>query len=241
MKVLLVEDNERLRRSVKRVLMSVGVDVAETDAATPVPDLLGRDEIDVVVLDLELPDRDGLELLDELRADGHATAVLAVSVRDTPQDRVTALDRGADDYLSKPFAIEELLARLHALHRRPRQLLGPSLRLGNVVLDPAGRTVSVHDRPIAMTRHHLAVLECLMRQPAALIPQRRLMAGVYGAEAVAPNALQRHVSELRRRLARAGATITIVSSPRRGYRIERSAPRDAGEPRSAAAAAQRGR
>src|SRR5437879_996945 len=106
MKVLLVEDNERLRRSVKRVLMSVGVDVAETDAASPVPDLLSRDEIDVVVLDLELPDRDGLELLDEQRAHGHATAVLAVSVRDTLQDRVTALDRGADDYLSKPFAIE---------------------------------------------------------------------------------------------------------------------------------------
>lgn len=157
MRLLLIEDNERFAELLKRGLTAAGfvVDVLATAADAIAALRTSRSEL--VVLDLGLPDADGLEVLSEMRRHRDATPVLILTARGSLKDRVTGLGSGADDYLVKPFALEELVARLRALLRRPGNLLGVPLELGNLTLDTVARQVFVGEAPIFFSPREIAV------------------------------------------------------------------------------------
>jgi len=174
----------------------------------------------VVVLDRGLPDTDGLEVLTEMRRRGDASPVLILTARGSLKDRVTGLQTGADDYLVKPFALEELVARLQALLRRPGNLLGLALRLGNLTLDTVGRQVFVEDRPIAFSAREIAVLEHLLRRSGRVVAKTLLESSLYGpAQEVGSNAVEVHVHRLRRHLAEADASVQVHTVRGVGYMI----------------------
>jgi DNA-binding response OmpR family regulator len=165
-----------------------------------------------------LPDGDGLELLIELRRDGKHIPLLVLTARDAIEDRVTGLDAGADDYLVKPFATAELIARTKALLRRPGQALGTVLEAGNIVFDTIGRDVRVDATTLSLPRQELAVLEQLMRRLGRVVPKDVLEEKLYGIdEELGSNAIPVHVHHLRRRLAEAGADAEIHTVRGVGY------------------------
>ncbi len=218
MRILIVEDNERLAAFIAAGLTTggFGVDVShsieETEAALRVL------RYDALVLDLGLPDGDGLGFLRALRGTGDATPVLILTARDDLRDRVAGLDTGADDYLVKPFALEELGARLRALLRRPGAILGRALEYGNLVLDTAERTASIGGRPIALSRREFEVLEHLMRRAGNVVSKRLLEDSLYGlGDDSSPNAVEVLVSRLRRRLQTLQSGVAIHTMRGVGY------------------------
>jgi DNA-binding response OmpR family regulator len=220
MRLLLVEDNERFAALLKRGLAGAGfvVDVLPTaeDAVTA----LRTSRFEIVVLDLGLPDADGLEVLGEMRRRQDATPVLILTARGSLGDRVTGLQSGADDYLVKPFALEELVARLQALLRRPGNLLGIALKLGNVTLDTVARQVFVHDRPLFFSPREIAVLEHLLRHSGRVVAKTLLGENLYGlSQEVVSNAVEVYVHRLRKHLAEVGASVQIHTLRGIGYLI----------------------
>ncbi|HKM73238.1 MAG TPA: response regulator transcription factor [Stellaceae bacterium] len=220
MRLLLVEDNERFAALLKRGLSAAGfvVDVLATadDAAAA----LRTSRFEIVVLDLGLPDADGLEVLTEMRRRGDPTPVLILTARGGLKDRVTGLQSGADDYLVKPFALEELIARLQALLRRPGSLLGVALKLGNVTLDTVARQLFVGDQPIFFSPREIAVLEHLLRRSGRVVAKTFLEDNLYGlSQEVGSNAVEVYVHRLRRHLAEVGASVQIHTLRGVGYLI----------------------
>jgi DNA-binding response OmpR family regulator len=219
-RLLLVEDNERFAALLKQGLGTAGfaVDVLPTanDASTG----LDNGRWDVVVLDRGLPDGDGLDVLSEMRRRGDTTPVLILTARGSLKDRVTGLQNGADDYLVKPFALEELVARLQALLRRPGNLLGLALRLGNLTLDTIARQVFVGERPIAFSAREIAVLEHLLRRSGRVVAKSLLESSLYGpSQEVGSNAVEVHVHRLRRHLVETGASVQVHTVRGVGYMI----------------------
>jgi DNA-binding response OmpR family regulator len=218
MRLLVIEDEVRivelLRAAFERagfVVDSVGT-TAEGDVALA---LVGYD---AVILDLGLPDGDGLRLLVKIRGTGNRVPVLILTARDAVEDRVSGLDAGADDYLVKPFAIAELISRIKALLRRPGHALGTTLEAGNLVFDTIGRDVRVGATPINMPRHELAILEHLMRRLGRVVPRAVLEEKLYGMdEQLESNAIPVHVHHLRRKLTEVGATPVIHTVRGIGY------------------------
>jgi DNA-binding response OmpR family regulator len=162
---------------------------------------MGAVSSDVVILDRGLPDGDGLTLLEEWRAAGVTTPVLVLTARDTVQDRVAGLRGGADDYLIKPFDLDELVARLQALLRRaagrPRSLI----EHGALCLDPVAREVTVAGRPVALSRRELVLLETFLQSPRSVLSADQLKDSLYGMnDEVESNALNVHIHHLRRKL-----------------------------------------
>lgn len=218
MRLLLVEDNQRLALVTKEGLEkeSFAVDsfgtFAEADAA------LETVSYDVVILDLGLPDGDGLTILTDLRGRNDSTPVLILTARDGVDDRVKGLDAGADDYLLKPFAMEELVARTRALLRRPGGALGQTLTAGNVSFDTSAREVKVGKAPISISRREMGVLEQLMRRNGRVVPKDVLEDKMYGfGEEVTSNSVEVHISRLRKRLSSVDATINIHTLRGVGY------------------------
>jgi DNA-binding response OmpR family regulator len=169
MRVLIVEDNRRLNTSLKMSLVEDGYAV---DSAYDGDEGQGLAEItpyDAIVLDIMLPKKDGLEVCRELRNQRINSPIIMLTARDTVEDRVAGLDSGADDYLVKPFAIQELLARLRALLRREADDKTGQLTVGDLMLDPATHTVNRSDQPIDLTAKEFALLEYFMRNPNRLI------------------------------------------------------------------------
>ena len=169
MRLLLIEDNERFAALLKRGLAAAGFVVDVLPTAAEARAALSANRFEIVVLDLGLPDADGLDILNEMRRERDATPVLILTARGSLKDRVNGLGSGADDYLVKPFALEELVARLRALLRRPGNLLGVSLELGNVTLDTVARQVLVGDEPIFFSAREIAVLEHLLRRSGRVV------------------------------------------------------------------------
>jgi DNA-binding response OmpR family regulator len=220
MRLLLVEDNERFAALLKHGLAAAGFTVDVLGTAAEATAALRGSRCDVVILDLGLPDADGLDVLSEMRERGDATPVLILTARGSLKDRVTGLQRGADDYLVKPFALEELIARLQALLRRPGNLLGLALRLGNLTLDTIARQVFVGDRPAAFSAREIAVLEQLLRRSGRVVAKNLLESGLYGlSQEVASNAVEVYVHRLRRHLAELGATVLVHTVRGVGYMI----------------------
>jgi DNA-binding response OmpR family regulator len=219
-RLLLVEDNERFAALLKQGLAGAGFTVDVLAAAKDASAALDTGRWDLVVLDRGLPDTDGLDVLTEMRRRGDTTPVLILTAHGSLKDRVTGLQSGADDYLVKPFALEELVARLQALLRRPGNLLGLALRLGNLTLDTVARQVFVDDQPIAFSAREIAVLEHLLRRSGRVVAKTLLESSLYGpAQEVGSNAVEVHVHRLRRHLAETGATVQIHTVRGVGYMI----------------------
>ena len=160
------------------------------------------DPLRCLILDLGLPDGDGLSIVRELRHRNDPIPVLVLTARGGVHDRVSGLRGGADDYLVKPFAFDELVARLHALLRRPGQLLGSSLRLANVVFDTESRQTFIDGKPEILSSRETAVLELLMRRAGSIVPKKLVEDHIFGiAGDVASNAVEVYVHRLRKELA----------------------------------------
>jgi DNA-binding response OmpR family regulator len=220
MRLLLVEDNDRLASLVKRGLEKVGYNTDVVTTATDALDAVEASHYDVVALDLGLPDEDGLTVLRALRRQGKSTPVIVLTARGSVRDRVAGLDAGADDYLVKPFALEELIARLNALMRRPANLLGHALRLGNLTFDTTARQVFVDDKACVLAAREIAILEALMRRSGRVVSKQLLESDLYGlSEDIGSNAVEVYVHRLRKRLVELGASVRIHTLRGLGYSI----------------------
>jgi DNA-binding response OmpR family regulator len=218
MRILLVEDHSRLAQSIIEGLAGFGLHV---DLFATAGDGLAAAKsmsYDAIILDLGLPDRDGLEVIHELRAEGKRIPILVLTARDGIDDRVEGLDRGADDYLLKPFAMKELAARLRALLRRPGGPLGATIDIGNISLDTTTRQIKVDGRVVAISGRELDALELLMRRADQVVPKRLFEDSVYGLNGeVAQNTIEALVSRLRRRLEMIEARVSIHTLRGIGY------------------------
>jgi DNA-binding response OmpR family regulator len=175
---------------------------------------------DIVLLDRRLPDGDGLKLLRDLRAAESGVGVIVITARDAVQDRIEGLNCGADDYIVKPFAIDELVARMGAVLRRPGGALGLELRIADIALNTATREIRVGGAPLILPRRELSILELLMRAPGRVVTRDKLMEHLYGFEDDPnSNAIDANVSRLRRRLKEAGSGIGIRVVRGIGYMI----------------------
>ena len=218
MRVLIVEDNSELVALVTKGLAQAGLAADSVGTVGDATHVLSTMHYAALVLDLGLPDDDGINLLRDMRRRGDATPVLVLTARDGLTDRVTGLREGADDYLPKPFAMEELVARLHALFRRPGQLLGRQLTFGNVALDTEGRQVSVAGVPRTFPARETAVLEILLRRGGNVAPKRLFEDHLFGLSGdVGSNAVEVYVHRLRKMLADSGATVKIHTVRGVGY------------------------
>jgi two-component system response regulator TctD len=218
MKALIVEDNQDLVSLLIKNLNRAGFSADSVDNAGDAALALATTDYAAVVLDLGLPGQDGLSLLRELRSRGDSTPVLVLTARDGVTDRVTGLSEGADDYMTKPFAMEELIARLRALSRRPDNLFGRRLTFGNVALDTETRQVLVGDAGLSIPAREIAVLEILLRRSGRVAPKRLFEDDPFGlSDEVGSNGVEVHVHRLRKILADAGATVMIHTVRGVGY------------------------
>jgi len=201
MHLLVTEDDAMLGKSLCDVLRREAYTVDWATDGLAAQALLCAGNIDIVVLDLGLPLLGGVELLRWLRARGDATPVLILTARDQVADRVGGLDSGADDYLVKPFDLDELLARLRVLGRRRSGRVDPCIRHQGVVLDPVSRGVSFNDAPVSLTRREYALLLALLERPGRVWSRDELASRLYASgDAVHSNAIEVHVHALRRKL-----------------------------------------
>ena len=201
MRLLLVEDDTMIGRAMRHGLVDAGfvVDwVTDGDAAA----LALIDAVyDLVVLDLGLPGQDGMTLLRGLRGRRNALPVLVVTARDAVADRIAGLNAGADDYVLKPFDLDELVARVRALLRRRAGTGGPLLESGSLVLDPVRREVQLRGEPVNLSAKEFALLETLMQRPGAVLSREQLENALYGwQQEVGSNAVEVHLHNLRRKL-----------------------------------------
>ncbi len=218
MRLLLVEDHDRFAKFVKDGLEKEGFTVDDVATASAGQAALSTVKYDAIILDLGLPDADGLSVLHSLREGGDETPVLILTARDGIDDRVKGLNSGGDDYLLKPFAMEELVARIRALLRRPGGVLGLVITAGNVSFDTTAREVQIDERTISIPRRELGVLEHLMRRNGRVVPKDVLEDKIYGfGKEVSSNSIEVHVSRLRKRLAGAGANISVHTLRGVGY------------------------
>ncbi|MET0291586.1 MAG: response regulator transcription factor [Steroidobacteraceae bacterium] len=218
MRLLVIEDNSRLCQAVADGLRAQGFAV---DTAASVSEGLGlwrAADYDAAVLDLMLPDGTGFDALGKMRDRGNMTPVLILTALGAIEDRVRGLDCGADDYLVKPFAMQELIARLRALLRRPGAALGRTLTLGNVKLDTSARLAAVAETQLDLTRSELIVLEALLRNQGRVISKERLAECLYDFEQERSlNSVETLVHRLRRKLMAAGADMSLRTLRGLGY------------------------
>jgi DNA-binding response OmpR family regulator len=222
MHLLVIEDDPRLVRLLRRLLEDDRhvVEIA-TDGSSGLEIAENGPGIECIILDIGLPDMTGLEVAGRLRAAGSEVAILMLTARDTVGDRVTGLDAGADDYLVKPFAYEELSARLRALSRRgagPGRRTEPKLTVGPITLDETARRVTVEGSRVDLSPREFSLLECLLRHPGQTLTRDQLLdqAWPFGV-AVTPNAVDAYIHYLRDKLGGAGRLIETVRGV--GYRL----------------------
>ena len=211
MRVLLVEDEPDMASALRAALTRHDMIVDHAPDLSEAEAMAALGSYDALVLDRQLPDGDGLGLIPRLRARGNLVPVLVLTARGDLADRVAGLDRGADDYLAKPFALEEFLARLRALLRRPANLRSDVISAGRLSFDFVNREASIDGVVLELTRRELLVLEALLRRAGRMVPRAALMEAVFAFDdEVQPNALDTQVSRLRRKLAGADVTINGV-------------------------------
>jgi two-component system response regulator QseB len=202
MRVLVAEDDPMIGRAVLSGLRASGYATDWVCDGVEAGLALSGGGYDAALLDLGLPRRDGLEILKALRREHKDLPVLIITARDAVQDRIAGLDSGADDYLVKPFSLDELLARMRAVIRRRAGRASPEIRYGALLVDPVRRTVIFRDRPVELSAREFALLEALLQEPGAVVSRARLEEAVYGwGEEVESNSVEVHLHNLRRKLA----------------------------------------
>ena len=201
MDILLIEDDLDLGNGIRIALLDSGMDVTWVRRLQDAQRQLGQAAHDLVLLDLGLPDGDGLQLLQRLRRDRRALPVLVLTARDALEDRLLGLDSGADDYLVKPFALAELLSRVRALARRSYGFDGGTLELRGLALDAAGHRASLHGQPLELTASEFQLLKVLMMRSPKVVTRRALEdAALPRSQANGSNALDVHMANLRRKV-----------------------------------------
>jgi len=221
MKLLLVEDSERLQRSLSTGLRKHGFTVDQAFDGEQALSYTATNQYDVIVLDLMLPRIDGLTVLSKIRSEGNDCHVLILSANDQTEDRVRGLDLGADDYLVKPFAFNELVSRLGALNRRRSGVKNPVVEIEGVKVDSVARQVVFDDQPVALTPHEYQLLEFLARRRGRVFSHDQLIDQLYDAGSyVTRNAVEAHISSLRKRLHSVGAPKLVQTRRGFGYLVE---------------------
>ncbi len=201
MRVLLVEDDPMIGESLREALRRQGMAADWVRDGRAADAVLASERFDAVLLDLGLPQRSGVQVLQSLRARGDATPVIVLTARDALADKVGSLDAGADDYLVKPFELDELLARLRAVGRRHAGRAQTALQVADLRLDPATREVSRGERAVLLSAREFALLQALMERPGAILSRAQLEDRLYGwGEEVESNAVSVYMHQLRRKL-----------------------------------------
>jgi DNA-binding response OmpR family regulator len=219
MKILLVEDDVMIGENIQIGLAGEGIAADWVKDGLAAETALGTHSYDAVLLDLGLPKKDGIDVLRTLRERGDTTPVMVVTARDAPPQRVLGLNIGADDYLIKPFDLEELIARLHALVRRARGRIEPVFEHGAVRINSATRQVFVADLPVILSSREWAILDALIARPGAIFSRPQLEERLYGwAGDIESNAVEVYIHGLRKKL---GAQF-IINVRGVGYRVEKA-------------------
>lgn len=220
MRVLVIEDEPRIAQQVAKALRKNGFAV---DICSELCDALAfveTESFDALVADRMLPDGDAIDLVASLRRVARDMPVLMLTARDSIEDRVAGLEAGADDYLVKPFAMAELVARVRALVRRPGSVFGQVETIGNLTYNFHGRTAAVSGRPLALSRYELMVLEQLVLAARRVVTKETLMDKVYGLETPDSNTIPVHIHNLRRRLNDGQAAVRIHTFRGLGYMLD---------------------
>ncbi len=220
MRVLVAEDDEGLRDVLVLGLTDAGYHVDAVERGDDAIDYLRWYEYDVAVIDWRMPGAEGIDVVDWARRNDRPTALLMLTARDTPADRIRGLDIGADDYLVKPFDFGELLARVRALQRRPRGVDAPVLKVGELTLDPVTHAVAVAGRDLALTGTEYRILELLMRRSPAVVDRKAIAEHAWAdeTEPLGSNAIDVQMSRLRAKLP--DASVRIVTVRGAGYRLD---------------------
>lgn len=221
MKLLLVEDNKKLAENIKQGLIQEGyaVDLIEEGLAAERRILINRDEYDLIILDRLLPGKDGVSICRLWREHKITLPVLMLTALDAVGDKVTGLHAGADDYLIKPFAFEELLARIHALLRRPKQVAPDILSSHNIKINTTTRVVTYKEKPISLTLKEFMVLEYLMRNQDKVITRDTLYSHAWDfADSSFSNTVDVHIKNLRKKIKDNGKIIRTIRGV--GYKME---------------------
>lgn len=220
MRLLVAEDDPGLRDVLVQGLEEAGYHVDAVARGDDAIDHLRFYEYDVAVIDWRMPGVSGIDVVAWARRHNHPAAILMLTARDAPADRVYGLDAGADDYLVKPFDFAELIARVRALQRRPRAVVGPVLRCGRLALDPVRREVTVDGCPVHLTATEYNIIELLLRRSPALVARRTIAEHAWRDETdpLGSNAIDVQLSRLRAKLTNAGVRIVTVRGA--GYRLE---------------------
>jgi two-component system response regulator MprA len=221
MKVLVVDDEPAVRDSLRRALQLEGYEVELAgDGLEALERLAVENGVDALLLDVSMPRLDGLETCRRLRRDGNALPVLMLTARDAVSDRVAGLDAGADDYVVKPFALEELLARLRALLRRVSPAETDVLRFADLTLDPGTRQVERGGDPIELTRTEFALLELFLRNPRQVLTRSVIFERVWGYDfGFGSNSLDVYIGYLRRKTEQGGKSRLIQTIRGVGYAL----------------------
>jgi two-component system response regulator QseB len=201
MRVLLVEDDTMIAQGLQTGLRQNGFAVDWMQDGRSAAGALQTSAFDLVLLDLGLPHRDGIEVLRELRKRGDSTPVIILTARDEIQDRIAGLDAGADDYIVKPFDLDEVTARIRSVLRRAAGRGDPSIQHGELRLDPVARTVERAGVPVPLSAHEFSVLEALLQRPGAVLSRSQIEDRLYGwDEQIGSNAVEVYIHGLRRKL-----------------------------------------
>jgi two-component system OmpR family response regulator len=224
-RVLIVEDNAKMAALIKRVLVTEGYDAQVAADGASAVQVATAGSFGAIILDRMLPDMDGTSVVQRVREQGVTTPVLMLTALGSIADRVDGLDAGADDYLVKPFAFGELLARLRALNRRPGDDPDDSITIGDVTIDRRNGMVVVGERTIELSARESALLAFLMRHPNQTLTRAQIMDGVWGAASgVLANAVDLHVHNVRRKLAQVGRRHLLDTVRGEGYVIRDPGP-----------------
>lgn len=224
-RIALLEDHARLADLICQALANAGIAADVFHGIDAAWHALQHIEYEVVVVDRGLPDGDGLTLVKRLRAAGRATPCLMLTARDALHDRIDGLDSGADDYLTKPFPMEELIARVRALLRRPAQLRALAPSHGDIQLDPESGELRCATSVLALPPAEMQIMLSLVRKGGAVVRRSALEAAAWGMlEAVTPNALDVAIHRLRRKLDAVGSRLQIINVRGQGYALSDEAP-----------------
>ncbi len=218
MRVLIVEDDPLVGDGIRRVLNGGGFAADLVASAEAAKSALDTEAFDLVIADIGLPRQDGLQFVRSLRSRGRIVPVLILTARDGLEDRVTALDLGADDYLTKPFQVPELLARCRALIRRANSVASARIGFGDLELDTARKSVTAGGRPLELSQREWAILECLILNAGHIVSKHKLVSAIADwTEDLTLNAVEVYVSRLRAKLGSAAVISTVRGM---GYRID---------------------
>jgi len=211
MRILIIEDDEVLADGLQASMAQAGYAVDWVNNGKDAVPLLQQEVFDLAILDLGLPKLDGFSVLKQLRAGHKSVPVLVLTARDTLEDRVKGLDLGADDYMTKPFNLPELEARVRALLRRGQSGYSSALVFGGLSFDTIGRRVTVHGEPLALSSRELGVLEILLTRAGRVVSKDQLLEHLYSfSEEASSNAIEVYIHRVRKKIEPAGITIRAI-------------------------------